>query len=164
VNDRFVARNSPSRLALMVLGAAAFVALGLWLAGLFGPPPKPGREWLGWLASVFFGFAGIVGARRLFDRSDQLVIDRNGIFWRHWSETTIPWSAIESFSRHSIRRQQFLSLHLKSPAMFPRSGAGGWVGNLNRGLGFGDIALTVAGTDRSFDELVEAIDRYAPGS
>jgi hypothetical protein len=162
VNDRFVARNSPSRLALMLLAAAAFVALGLWIAGLFGPPPKPGREWLGWLAAVFFGFAGIVGVRRLFDRSDQLVIDRNGIFWRHWSETTIPWSAIDSFSTHSIRRQHFLSLHLKSPAMFPRSGPGGFVGSLNRGLGFGDIALTVAGTDRSFDELVEAIDRYAP--
>jgi hypothetical protein len=162
VADRFVARNSPLRLSLLLLAAIVFVALGLWVAGVFGPSPKPGREWFGWLAILFFGFAGVKGAQRLSDRSDQMVIDRNGIFWRQWSETTIPWSAVRSFSQRSVKGQHFVCVHLKDASMFPRSGAGAWLAGLNRGLDFGDVALNVTGTDRNFAELVAAIERYAP--
>lgn len=160
--DRFVARNAPGRLVLALLGSLAFVAAGLWIAGLFGPPPKPGREWLGWLCALFFALVPFKIVPRLSDRSDQMVIDRNGIFWRQWSEMTIPWGAVRSFSRRSVKGQHFVCLHLKNPSMFPRAGAGAWLAGLNRGLNFGDVALTVTGTDRSFDELVAAIDRYAP--
>lgn len=160
--DRFVARDSPPRLWLMLVGAFAFVALGLWIAGLFGSSPKPGWEWFGWFAAFFFALVPFKIVPRLSDRSDQMVIDRNGIYWRQWSETTIPWSAIRSFSRRSVRGQHFVCLHLKNPSMFPKSGAGAWLSGFNRALGFGDIALTVTGTDRRFDELVAAIDSYAP--
>ncbi|HEV2817065.1 MAG TPA: STM3941 family protein [Allosphingosinicella sp.] len=160
--DRFVARDSAWRLALLLLGAVAFVALGLWIGGLFGPSPKPGMEWLGWLAAFFFALAPFRLVPRLLDRSDQMIVDRNGIFWRQWSEATIPWSAIRFFSQRSIRGQHFVCLHLKDPAMFPRSGSGAWLAALNRRLDFGDVALTVIGTDRSHAELVAAIDRYAP--
>jgi hypothetical protein len=164
VADRFVARYSPPRLSLLLFAAILFVAGGLWIAGVFGPSLKPGWEWFGWLAALFFGFAGFKGATRLSDRSDQMVIDRNGIFWRQWSEMTVPWSAIRFFSRRSVRQQHFVCVHLKNPSMFPRAGAGAWLSVFNRSLGFGDIALTVTGTDRSFDEMVAAIDRYAPDS
>jgi hypothetical protein len=162
VNDRFVARDSPWRLCLILVGAVAFVAGGLWIAGLFGPSPKPGMEWFGWLAAFFFALAPFKLVPRLLDRSDQMIIDRNGIYWRQWSETTIPWSAIRFFSQRSIRGQHFVCLHLKDPSMFPRAGALAWLAAFNRSLNFGDVALTVTGTDRSHAELVAAIDRYAP--
>jgi hypothetical protein len=145
----------------MVAGSIGFVVLGFWIAGLFGPPPRPGREWLGWFAAVFFSLCAAVGVRRLFDSGDQIVVDRNGIFWRQWSEMTIPWSAIRSFERRSVRNQHFLSLHLKDASQFPRSGMGLWSSGLNKGLGFGDVAITAAGTDRSFDELLAAVERFA---
>jgi len=162
MGDRFVARDSPWRLSLLLLAAFACVALGLWIAGLFGPSPKPGMEWFGWLAAFFFALAPFRIVPRLLDRSDQMIIDRNGIYWRQWSEVTIPWSAIRHFSRRSVRGQQFVCLHLKDPSMFSRAGALAWLAAFNRRLNFGDVALTVTGTDRSHDELVAAIDRYAP--
>jgi hypothetical protein len=162
VGDRFVARNSLGRIALLLIGALIFVAGGLWLAGLFGPSPKPGREWIGWVTALFSGLAGLVLASRLFDREDWLVIDRNGIRWRQWSEATIPWSAIRSWSQYSVRRQKFLCLELKDPSQFPGSGSGAWLRGINKAIGFGDIALSVVGTDRKFDELAEAVRRYAP--
>jgi hypothetical protein len=162
VGDRFVARNSLGRIALLLIGALIFVAGGLWLAGLFGPPPKPGREWIGWVAILFFGLGGLAMASRLFDRDDWLVVDRNGIRWRQWSEATIPWPAIRSWSQYSLRGQQFLCLQLKDPSQFPGSGIGAWLRGFNKAIGFGDIALSVAGTDRTFDELAAAVRRYAP--
>lgn len=162
MEERFVARDSPWRLSLLLLAAIAFVAAGLWIAGLFGPSPRPGMEWFGWLVAFFFALAPFRIVPRLLDRSDQMIVDRNGIYWRQWSETTIPWSAIRFFSKRSIRGQHFVCLHLKDPSMFARAGALGWLAAFNRGLNFGDVALTVTGTDRSHAELVAAIDRYAP--
>lgn len=162
MSDRFVARNSPGRLFLLLLASLAFVLLGLWVAGVFGPPPKPGREWLGWLCALFFGLAPFRLVPRLSDRSDQMVIDRNGIFWRQWSEMTIPWSAVRSVSQRSVKGQHFVCVHLKDASMFPRAGAGAWLAGFNRRLNFGDVALTVTGTDRSFAELAAAIERFAP--
>ena len=162
MGDRFVARNSPRRNALLLAGALLFVAGGLWLAGLFGPPPKPGQEWIGWACAVFFGMCGVAFAPRLFDRDDRIVVDRNGIRWRQWSEATIPWSAIRSWSRRSVRGQQFICLVLKDPSQFPGSSRASWFGGINKAIGFGDIALNVVGTDRTFDELEAALRRYAP--
>jgi hypothetical protein len=135
---------------------------GAWVAGLFGPAPRPGREWAGWLAMVFFGLCAVIAVRRMFDRSDQMVIDRNGILWRRWSDATIPWTAVRGWSVAQVRSQRFICLFLKDPSQFPRAGAGALVGGLNRGLGFGDVTLTAAGTDRSFDELLAAVECWAP--
>jgi hypothetical protein len=161
VGDRFVARNSPRRNALLLFGTLLFVAGGLSLAGLFGPSRSPGREWMGWACAVFFGMCAAAFAARLFDREDWIVVDRNGIRWRQWSEATIPWSTIRSWSRRSFRGQQFICLVLKDPSQFPGSGSLSWFGGVNKALGFGDIALNVQGTDRKFDELEAAVRRFA---
>ena len=136
--------------------------LGIWLAGLLGPAPKPGREWVGWLSIIFFGFCFIVGIARLFDRGDQIVIDRKGLFWRLRSGTTIPWSEIETIESRAISRQRFLCVYLKEPRLYPPTTFLGRLGRSNRHLGFGDIALSATGTNRSFAELRSAIERFAP--
>lgn len=160
--DRFVARNSRFRLLLLILLAIGFVVAGAWIAGLFGPPPRAGREWAGWLSMFFFGLCAVIAVPRLFDRSDQIVIDRNGVFWRRWSEMTIPWSAVQSWQIGQVRNQRFVCLSLRDAAQFPRAGVGALLGGVNRGMGFGDVALTAVGTDRSFDEMLAAVERWAP--
>lgn len=162
MGDRFVARYSPGRLILLLLGAVAFVVLGAWVAGLLGPAPRPGREWVGWASMLFFGLCGLVVAPRFFDDEDQIVIDRNGVLWRQWSVATIPWGAVRGWQVREVRNQRFVCLFLKDASQFPRARAGGLLAGLNRGLGFGDVALTAAGTDRKFDELLAAVERWAP--
>ena len=162
MEDRFVARPAPFRILLLSLASLGFVVLGIWLAGLLGPAPKPGREWVGWLSIVFFGFCFILGISRLFDRSDAIVIDQDGLFWRERSDATIPWSEIQAIERRGIRRQRFLCVYLKDPRLYPPTTFLGRLGNANRNMGFGDIALSATGTDRSFGELQEALQRFAP--
>ena len=162
MNDRFVARNAPLRLLVLMAASIGIVALGLWIAGSFGPPPRPGREWIGWLAVTFFGICAIAFTRRLFDKKDQIVVDRNGIFWRPWSAMTIPWGAIKSFEPLTVRNQHFVAIYLKDPSLFPRDGTARLLGGLNRGLGFGDLAISAVGTDKSFTELLAAVEHFAP--
>ena len=160
MEQRFVARNSPSRLWLMLLGAFAFVLLGLWIAGLIGSPPKPGREWLGWVAALFFGFAAFKIGSRLSGPAVQIVVDGNGIFWRPAYDETIPWSAIRTIRPARVRHQRFLCLYLKNPAQFPRTGVGGALAHLNKQMAFGDVAISATGTDQSFEALLVAVERY----
>lgn len=162
MTDRFVARNAPLRLIFLISISIVFVALGLWIAGSFGAPPRPGREWLGWFAAAFFGLCALAGARRLFDNGDQIVVDRNGIFWRQWSAMTIPWGAISRFEHRTVRNQHFVAIHLKDPSLFPRDGAARLLGGLNRGMGFGDLAISAVGTDKSFAQLLAAVEHFAP--
>jgi hypothetical protein len=162
MSERFVARNSTVRVLLLMAGAVGFMLLGIWVAGLLGPPPRPGREWIGLAALLFFGLCFLLGIRRLFQGGDQIVVDRKGIFWRQWSETTIPWGAIVSFETRSIRHQHFVSLWLKDPSLFPSSGFGALFGGMNKGLGFGDVSINATGTDRSFAQLLDAVERFAP--
>jgi hypothetical protein len=71
--EDFIAYPSRWRLALLILGAAVFVALGLWLAGHFGSLPEAGRYprivlfAVGWVTIIFFGVCGVIAFGKLFD-------------------------------------------------------------------------------------------------
>jgi hypothetical protein len=162
VRDRFVARNSRFRLLLIILGAIGFVVAGAWIAGLFDPPSRVGREWVGWISMFFFGLCAVAAVPRLFDESDQIVIDGNGIFWRRRSTTTIPWTAVQRWQIGQVRSQRFICLFLKDPTQFPHTGVGALLGGVNRGMGFGDVALSAVGTDRTFDEMLAAVESWGP--
>ncbi|MGE0179891.1 MAG: STM3941 family protein, partial [Sphingomonas sp.] len=79
--EAFVARTSPARVALMILGALVFVALGAWLIGWLGEPPASRRfspqmiYAIGWATIIFFGLAALFGLRMFGKRRDVLIID-----------------------------------------------------------------------------------------
>jgi hypothetical protein len=164
VADRFVARNSPVRIVLMLGGAVAVVICGLYLTGLFGPPADTYQIVVGWFTIAFFGFAGYRIVTRLLGPNEQIVIDGNGIFNRPHSEATIPWDAIQGFDIRKGESLRFACLVLKDPARFPRTGTAKWLGAFNKSGGYGDVLLSTVGTDRSFDELWAALGRFAPPS
>lgn len=161
MSDAFVARNSPVRVLLLAALSAGFVAIGLWMIGAFGPEPDA-PQWVGWLSIVFFGPCTLLILARLFEPSEQLRIDREGIRWRQWSNDPIPWSAVRAIEQASVHSQKFLCLHLDHPERYRSKRALGRLGGANRALGFGDIPLSVTGTDRNFRELVDAVARFAP--
>lgn len=162
MTEAFVARPAPWRILLLILGSLVFVLLGVWIAGLFGEEPRAGAAWIGWTSIIFFGACAIVGIQRLLDRQDQIVIGPRGIYWRRWSSQTIPWGAVQAVEERSLNRQRFLCIHLEDPSRFPSKTLVGRLATLNKGMGFGDIAINTLGTDRSFDELCDAFRRFLP--
>jgi hypothetical protein len=165
--EDFIAYPSRTRLVLLGLGAAAFVALGLWMGGVFGPPPESDRYSastifaIGWICVVFFGLCGAAAIKKLFDPGEQLRIGRSGILTTPWSDQTIPWSEITDVTVWSYRHQKMITLHLRDPARFPGGrGIGALLAGANRSLTGGDISISMTATDRSFEDAMSAIARF----
>jgi hypothetical protein len=156
----FIATVSRRRTAPLVLGAILFVIVGVGMlrdprGGLF-------LTIFGWAAILFFGLAGLVGVRQLFSSGPDTRIDGQGIWWRRWSDQRIPWDAIAALYPAGVGRTSLLCLTLVDRDAYPSTRVMGKFAGLNRASGFGDIAVGVTGTDRSFAELVEAVERFAP--
>lgn len=164
----FVARTSSGRTSLLVLASLGFVVMGLWLVGWFGQPPatrrfsQDGAFWLGWITILFFGLTTLIGGARLFDRRPRIVVDAQGILWRDFSDQTIPWSRIRGWTMQDMVTTKFICLDVVDAGSFRRAGIAAIFGGANRGMGFGEAQLNVTGTDRSFSDLVDAMQRFAP--
>jgi hypothetical protein len=164
--DDFMAYNSRWRVALLLLGCVAFVMLGLWMAGIFGEPPNsrrysPGFLFVvGWSSVLLFGVFGLAGVRKFFDASVQLEIGTSGIRWSPWSDRLIPWSEIADVTTWRSNRQRMIVLRLHHPERFPRRGLAANFAAVNRKLTGGDIAITLTGTNRGFEEAMSAIARH----
>lgn len=156
----FIARPSRWRLILLLLAGVGFVVLSVWLAGLLGDPPKPGKEWAGWLGILFFSACTPVIAMRLFDNDDQVRIDQRGIHSKQWSADTIPWSEITDVTVWQFRRERLIVLHLQDPARFPATTMMGKLAGANRAMTGGDISISLAGTDGRFEDAMAAINHH----
>lgn len=164
--DDFVAYPSRWRIALMVLGAWMFVALGLWMLGVFGPPPSEGRYSpavvmvIGFGGVVFFGLCGVVGIGRLFDQREQVRIGPAGVLSIQWSGETIPWSEIVEVTTWSYRGQKAIILRLRDRTRFPGRGLPALLAGANRSLTGGDLAISLTGTNGRFEDALAAIARF----
>ena len=161
--ERFVARTSPVRVALFVVGSLLLVLASLWVAGAFGAPPEPGKAWIGWLGAVLFALLAAMWAMRLRDSPDQIVVDEAGLTWRQWSDEHIPWSAVRGIEERELRRQTFFAVFLHDADAHPPSRLLGKVAAAQAGTGQGDFTMMVHGTDRTPDELREALRSYWTG-
>ena len=142
---------------MLILLALGFVVMSLWLLGAFGTAPDAPFAWSGWLGLAFFGPAAIILMRRVADRRPQIVADERGLYWRQWSEATIPWDAFESVSVQQVNRQRLLGLTLRDPQAHAPTTPLGQLARYNESLGFAHVTLSAQGLDCSFDELHDAI-------
>jgi hypothetical protein len=155
-------------MGLILLIAAVFVLLGLWMGGLFGPIPETRRYpahasvVIGWFNVIFFGLAGIIALPRLFDAGEQLRISPAGIRYRQWSDRTIPWSAIADVTVWSYKGQSSIILHLRDPAQYPARGLTALTGWFNKMVADGDVAIGLSTTDRTVADAMDAIERFWP--
>ncbi|NBC36688.1 hypothetical protein GTZ99_08975 [Novosphingobium sp. FSY-8] len=163
----FIARPSRWRTALLLLGAAGFVALGAWMLGGLGPAPvienaSAGKVWLvSWAAVLFFGLCAGALARRLFDQRDVLRIDAAGILYPAWSDEVIAWDDITDVGEWSQHRQRVIVLRLRDPERYPASRPlARMTAGVNRGIIGGDIAIGLTGSDASPDAAMAAILRH----
>lgn len=140
--------------------------MGLWMVGVFGPVPVSPRFpygetlFAGWLCLAVFGLAFILWIPKLLETEEQLRIDRQGIRYTIWSDATIPWNAITDVTTGSVNGQKSIVLHLRQPTQFPGRGLAGLLYAVNRKLSGGDISISLAGTDRTYDAAMSAIDYF----
>ncbi|MBD3732778.1 MAG: hypothetical protein IE934_08690 [Sphingopyxis sp.] len=127
---------------------------------MFGASLRPGSEWIGWLCVAFFGLGGIVALRRMFDGGDVIRISTSGVYFKSWSEQTIPWSEIVDVTVWEFQRQKSIILHLRNPDRFPSTKLLGRVAGANRALTGGDIPVSLTGTDGSFEDAMTAIAHH----
>jgi hypothetical protein len=143
-----------------------FVVLGLGLVGAFEAPwVSPRRSHVvgmtfGWICITFFGACAVVIARTFFDTGPLLRIGSQGVWWKRWSDETVPWSEITDVTIWQHKGQKCLILHLRDPARFPGRGLMGWAGKANRALTGGDIGITLTGTNRSIKDAMAAVEYY----
>jgi hypothetical protein len=165
MSQPFVAYQSPFKIFLLILGSMLFVAAGLWFIGVLGSPPDDAPFWLpliGWVSILFFGFCGVIGVRRLFDRRPAIIVDRHGILARAWSDQVIPWSAMAGMQVLTVERTKMLCIDLVDPAAHPSTTIMGKAAKLNKAFNFGDMSVATTGTDQSFDALMQAVNRFQP--
>ena len=161
MGEAFVARASRLRIVLLVAAAILFVILSLWMAGLFGPPPRPDKAWIGWIGAPFFALGAVMWGLRLREPAEQIVIDEAGLTWRQWSDEHIPWSAIAGIDEYRIRRQHMFAVHLHDPDAHPPSRFLGKIAAAQAGMGRGHFSIVATGMDRSAEEIRDAFDRFA---
>lgn len=166
--EDFVAYPSPKKITPNLLGCVVLFGLGVWMAGLFGPPPTSSRfsstfiVVIGWFSILAFGFSGLIWSRRLFTKRAHVRIGSNGFFSAQWSDQTIPWPEIEDVTTWTLKGQKDIILHLRDPTRFPGRGLAAISAGANRRLTGGDIAVSLNGTDRTVEEALASIARFRP--
>ncbi len=94
-------RTQPAKKALLALGAAVFVLLGVWLL------PREPRVALAGI--IFFGLCALVGLVNLLPNSSYLTLTEKGflfvsLFRKHFVE----WSDVQSFVPVRIQRRSMV--------------------------------------------------------
>jgi hypothetical protein len=110
-------RAAPGRLALMALGALAFVGAGVFLVWSHGAR-NTFDAWLaqavGYAAIAFFGTGFVVLTQRFFKQRETVVtLSPDGLKDIRVSPDLIPWSAVASLNTWQMYGQQVMVVGLK---------------------------------------------------
>lgn len=174
--DETIIELSRAKLVRLILASCAFVALGAWLLSFDADEIRSGRSFgflyyspplvygLGLAAIVFFGFCGLYGARKMFDRKPGLVLNSSGLVDNASGVAAgfIPWSEVTGVRIHEIHNQKMLVIGVSEPRKYIDRG-----GALKRTLhkasykmGSGPVAISSISLKVDFPELVSLFNRY----
>jgi hypothetical protein len=153
-----VFQPSPRRTALIVLGAVAFVAVGVWLL-LTGESVKALVG--GGLAVAFFGYCAVLGTVRLVRREPELVVSDDGL--SHVVHGEVSWDDVDHVALSGLRvsgaTQYFVEVVLRDPDAYrPRRRM--LTGSV---AGLSPYAISVVGLSESLEDVLAAMVRHHPG-
>jgi hypothetical protein len=150
-------RSSSVRWVLMLIGALAFVAGGVFMLRTDASAPAA------WAAIVFFGACGLMAIVQILDRRPRLVIDDRGVLDRMLNVGVIEWHDIEGAAVKRLHGNAFICLELRDPLKYTRrlSSIGRRLAEVNRGLGYTPIVLNLAGTDLDPERVCELLVKEA---
>jgi hypothetical protein len=161
---------SKSKIILMLFGALAFVAIGLWF--VIAPPMIENSYWgdptkikiVGYASIFFFGLCSIFFISKLPDKKPGLIIDDTGLVDNSSGLAVgqILWTDIENISVIEIHRQKLIMLIVKNPqdyitrqrSFFKRKGMEFNYKNYETPL-----SITANGLRISFDQLLDLLTK-----
>lgn len=166
---------SKKKIILLLIGAAVFVALGIWFVmepDKFsrGPLRNPTVVTIvGIAAIIFFGFCALYAVRKLPDNKPGLIIDEFGLTDNSSAVSAghILWTDINDLSVMTIQKQQFILLHVKNPQDYIDRQTRNFkrrMMQLNFKMYGSPLMLNTNGLKITFDELHQLIvQRVGPG-
>jgi hypothetical protein len=160
----FIARYVRGKLLLMVLICVVGVAVFGFIAMFpetFQPPSVLTRP-AGVFGATIFSLLLFVNLRESARRGAVIIIGPAGLVWRRWSEEQVPWPALRAARFARNRGEDVVRLWLREPVRSRPRSLLERVAPVNRLLGAGDMELSTTGTDRSFQEMAEAVQTFAP--
>jgi len=163
--DDFVALRSNWRMVALICLSLGFVAVGVWMTGLFNDVPVTRRYPFavtvvaGWFCIAVFSIVALAGVKGLLGPSEVLRLGPDGVRWTPWSDQTLPWTEVADVTTWQFKGQKSLLLRLHDPCSFPAKTALASQG-LNRAISGGDICISFAGTNRTIEEALSAVHRF----
>ena len=159
---------SKKKIFLMLVGAFAFVAIGLWF--VISPPTISNSYWgnptkiaiAGYASIVFFGLCAFVLIKKLPDNKPGLIIDQTGLTDNSSgvSAGQILWSDIENISVIEIHSQKLIMLQVKNPQDYIDKQTSNFkrkMMQLNYKMYGTPLSITSNGLKISFDELLSTL-------
>ena len=166
--EAYVANYSRVRLVLLGLGSLVFVIGGLWMAGLFGEVPASRRlgpemtQVVGWIAVVFFGFCGFIIVRQLLRAGVAFRIDADGITHAQAVRQSFTWDEITKLQPVSMGNQPMVCYEVVQERLDKMGGIRAKLAAANRSMTGCSFALAMSGTDAKMEEVVAALEHFAP--
>ena len=115
--ERVEIHLSKTKLLLQIGGSILFIAVGVFIfTPMAGDPPLFIKA-AGIAGILFFGAAGIVGVRKMFDTVIGLTIDEHGIVDNSNATSVglIKWSDIIEIKTAQVQSTKFLLIFVKNP-------------------------------------------------
>jgi hypothetical protein len=157
----------PKKFFLVLAGACvALSSLGFLAAGVIpsasttnhGAYPVTG--WI--IVACCLGIAAFFVVRAL-DPRPQLRIDQNGIWYRPYSDATVPWDQIVSCRIIKAGAQKIVGLDLRDPEAWPsKNPLTRMTAGLNRASGFGSLGITATYLTGGPASVAAAVRHYRP--
>src|SRR5262245_14098871 len=163
--------QSKSKVALLLLGSAAFVGGSIWIWSVADSQTRFSPLFLKGVAGAgvcFFGLCGLYGFVKLFDGRPGLIIDAEGIV-DHSSAVAagrIPWEEVTGIRVSEIAGQRFLVIEVVDPQKYVARGGffKRMVNAANAKMTGSPINISANSLRLKFDDLLrvltEALERH----
>lgn len=171
-NDDRIIALSKTKIVLLIIGALAFVALGIWMYQLDAAWIESQRRFnspllvhgIGIVSVVFFGFCAAVGIKKLVDTKPGLIFSAAGIVDNSSGASAglIPWGEIQGFSVFEIKNQKMLVIQLADPQKYVQAGGSmkRALNSMNMKMCGSPIAISSSSLKIDFNDLVSLCDSY----
>jgi hypothetical protein len=170
--DETIIELSKTKIVLLLLGAAAFVAVGIWMFSLDAASIQSQRRFndpmyvrgLGLASIVFFGIFGLLALKKLFDKKPGLVFNNSGIVDNTSSTSPgfVPWSEVVGAEVFEIQKQKMLIVMVRNPQEYMARGSllRRTLNKANYKMVGSPISISSTALGINFSELVSLFDQY----